>query len=116
MDTLSKYFWIIIIATLFVIGYKIAPIYYNYFSIRSICQEQVDRYHKYNRNYINKRVEEKLTRLGIPKDQRSHNITVTDEAVYIDIHYEDIANFFEKYKKKFVFDHRCKGVLESVLE
>lgn len=116
MDTLSKYFWILVVVILFVIGYKIVPIYYNYFSIRSICQEQVDRYHKYNKTYINKRLEERFARLGIPKNKRNHSITVTDEAVYIDIHYEDTANFFDKYTKKFVFDHRCEGVLESVIQ
>ena len=116
METVSKYFWILVVIILFIIGYQVAPIYYNYFSIRSICQEQADRYHRYNKSYISNRIEEKLSALGIPKNQRRYNITVTDEAIYIDMYYEDVANFFDRYSKKFVFNHRCEGVLESVLD
>lgn len=116
MDTLSKFFWVLVIVIMFIASFKVFPIYYNYLSIRSICQEQADRYHKYNKAYINKRIEEQLQKLEIPKNQRSHSITVTDEAVYIDIYYKDVANFFDKYQKNFTFNHRCEGVISSVLD
>jgi len=114
MDTLNKYFWALVIIILFVIGWKVVPIYYNYVSIRTICQEQADQYHKYGKQFTNSRLEEHLVKQGIPKNKRSYSISVTDDGVFINIHYEDIANFFDKYKKKFVFDYTCEGPLESV--
>lgn len=114
MDTLSKYFWILVIVFVFLIGYKVVPVYYKYFAIRGICKEQVDRFHRYNKSYINQRLNENLVKLGIPKKNRSHNIAVTDDTVYIDIHYQEVVDFYGQYTRQFVFDHRCKGVTESV--
>lgn len=111
---MSKYFWLFIAILIFIAGYKIFPIYYNYFSIRGICQEHVDTYHKYGKQYVSKRVSESLNKLGIPEKQRQYRFIVTDEAVYLEIYYEDVAVFYDNYRKKFVFNHRCEGPLKTV--
>jgi len=113
---LSTIFWIIVLALVFYIGFKVIPIYYRgLWGIRQACKEQADLYKKYGREYVFKGLDETLQNMGIPKDKREHTVQVTDEAVIVSISYYDEAEFFGRYIKDFSFYYECEGALKSVL-
>lgn len=114
MISLKNFFWLLIFVCIFMVSYQIAPIYYKGYGIRGICQSQADVYHKYGKGYVSKRLDEHLTRLGIPPGNRDHNIKETEDAVVIEITYRDTANFLDRYTRDFTFTHRCEGVLRAV--
>ncbi len=113
---MKKVFWIVVITVVIYLGFKVGPIYYKAFMIRGICQHHADIYHRYNKTYIYKRLEEKLSALGIPKSQREYSLEATDDSVILEIYYRDTANFLDRYTKNFEFRHKCEGVLESVVQ
>ena len=111
----KKLFWILFLAIFFVIAYQLVPIYYRAISLEGICQKNADIYHRYNKDYTMQRIIEELDNLGIQKKQREIAITLTKENVIVEIYYEDTANFFDYYKKDFVFVRECEGVLSSIV-
>ncbi|HXG30208.1 MAG TPA: hypothetical protein VNK81_01060 [Thermodesulfobacteriota bacterium] len=114
--SIKSVFWILVLAFLFYVGFKVVPIYYRgIIGIRAVCKEQADLYHKYGRDYVFKSLDEALDRMGIPKEKREHTVTVTENAVVITITYSDTADFFGKYKRDFGFYYECEGELKSVL-
>ena len=119
METIKKLFSIILIALILVIAVKVVPIYYKAYALRGICKENADKYHKYKhhggKSYVYKQIDQELDRIGIQSDQREHNVTVNNEGVYVDIYYEDTADFFGQYYKDFEFEYQCEGVLSSPL-
>ena len=54
-----------------------------------------------------------MSSVGIPREKRGHNVTVTNEGVFVDIYYEDTADFFGQYYKDYEFEVDCEGVLYS---
>ncbi|MGI9535318.1 MAG: hypothetical protein ACR2NW_10250 [Thermodesulfobacteriota bacterium] len=115
MDLLKKVFWILFLAALFIVAAKIGPIYYRAFSLSGICQHHADIFHRYNKKFVQTRLNEELDKLGIPKNQREIHLSKTKEKITVEIYYEDQANFFDYYKKDFVFIKECDGVLDSVI-
>ena len=112
---MKSVFWILVLALIFYIGFQIVPIYYKgVFGIRGICKENADVYHKYDRSYIHRTIDETLRDSGIPRNKSKFNIRVTDDKVIIWIYYRDTANFMDYYKKDFEFTYECEGVLDSV--
>lgn len=113
---LKSIFWVLVLALIFYVGFKVVPIYYRgIIGLRSVCKEQADLYHKYGRDYVFKSLDESLDSIGIPKDKREHTVNVTENAVVVTITYNDTADFFGKYQKDFSFYYECKGELRSVL-
>lgn len=111
----SNIFWIIVIALIFYIGFKVVPIYYRgLIGIRGACKEQADLYKKYGRDYVFRALDDSLNSMGIPKDKREYSVNVTESAVIISITYYDEAEFFGRYTKEFEFNYECEGVLKSV--
>ena len=111
----KKLMWTIFLVIVFILGYKLAPIYYRAFSLESVCQVNADLFHRYNAAYITQRLSEDLDRLGIPKNKRETALTKTKEAIIVEIYYEDTADFFGYYKKDYVFIEDCEGVLTSIV-
>lgn len=108
-------FWIVVLALIFYVGFKVVPIYYRgVIGIPGVCKEQADAYKKYGRDYVFKRLDEALDEIGIPKDKRTQTVEVTDKAVVVTIGYTDTADFFGKYTKTFDFHYECAGELKSV--
>jgi hypothetical protein len=113
---LKSIFWVLVLALLFYVGFKVVPIYYRgIIGIRSLCKEQADLYKKYGRDFVFKSLDEGLDSIGIPPDKREHTVTVTDQNVVVTITYFDTADFFGRYKKDFEFFYQCEGELKSVL-
>ena len=111
----KKLFWILFLVIFFVIAYQIVPIYYKAMSLEGICQKNADIYHRYTKNYTKQMLKEDLDRLGIPQNQRETAVNATKDSVIVEIYYEDTANFFNYYKKDFVFVRECEGVLSSIV-
>jgi hypothetical protein len=108
-------FWILVVALVFYVGFKVVPIYYKgLIGIRGACQEHADEFKKYGRDYVFKRLDEELGELGIPKDKRTESVEITDKAVIVKIDYSDTAEFFGRYTKTFDFHQECQGELKSV--
>ena len=108
-------FWILVLALIFYMGFKVVPIYYKgMIGIPGVCKEHADAYKKYGRDYVFKRLDEALDGIGIPKDKRTQTVEVTDKAVIVKIDYNDTADFFGKYTKTFDFHYECSGELKSV--
>jgi hypothetical protein len=115
MKSISSVFWILLLALIFYVGFKVVPIYYRgIFGIRGICQENADVYHKYGRGYVHSGISEMLRNIGIPKEKSEFTITPKDDKIVISITYEDSATFFDRYTKDFEFEYECEGVLKSV--
>lgn len=113
---LKSIFWVLVLALIFYVGFKVVPIYYRgVIGLRTVCKEQADLYHKYGREYVFKGLDEALDDIGIPKDKREQTVTLNENAVVVAITYEDTADFFGKYQKDFSFYYQCEGVLRSVL-
>lgn len=113
----SNVFWVLLLAFVFYVGFKVVPIYYRgIIGLPGVCQEQADVYHKYGQGYVSARLEESLAHMGISKDNRKHNVQVTEEAVVVTIDYWDTATFFDRYTKEFSFHSECEGVLRSVYD
>ena len=115
MDLLKKVFWTLFLVLLFIVAAKVGPIYYKAFSLGSLCKDHADIYHRYSKSYVTKVLNEELDKLGIPKKQREILLTKSLESITVEIYYEDQANFFDYYKKDFVFIEQCEGVLDSVI-
>ncbi len=112
----SNILWIIVIALIFYIGFKVVPIYYKgLIGIRGVCKEQADLYKKYGRAYIFRGIDESLNGMGLTEDKREYTVNVTENAVLISITYYDEAEFFDRYTKEFEFSYECEGALKSVL-
>ena len=112
---ISSIFWILLLALIIYVGFKIVPIYYRgVFGIRGICQENADVYHKYGRNYVQNGISEMLTDIGIPKEKRQYSIKEEDDKIIISISYRDSASFFDRYTRTFEFDYECEGVRKAV--
>lgn len=108
-------FWILVLALIFYVGFKVVPIYYKgIIGIRGACSEAADLYKKYGQVYTFKSLDEALGDMGIPKDKRTQSVEVTDTAVVIKIDYSDTTDFFGRYTKTFSFHHECTGELKSV--
>lgn len=115
MEFLKKLFWGIFIITALITAWKIVPIYYKSVAIRSVCKDNADRFYRYNKNYIMKTIDGDLNNLKIPISKRQHNVTKTEEGTYVEIYYEDVADFFGYYRKKFEFYHECKAAEEGII-
>ncbi len=112
---LKAIFWILVLALIFYVGFKVVPIFYKgMIGIRGACTEAADLYKKYGQTYTFKSLDETLNGMGIPKDKRTQTVEVTDKAVIVKIDYIDTANFFGRYTKTFSFHHECTGELKSV--
>jgi len=115
MKSLSSVFWILVLALIFYVGFKVVPIYYRgIFGIRGVCKENADVYHKYGYNRVQMDIYEKLGEFGIPKEKSEVSITPSDDKVVISITYNDSATFFDRYTRDFEFEYECEGVLKSV--
>lgn len=113
---MKSIFWVLVLALLFYVGFKVVPIYYRgIIGVRGACKEQADLYKKYGREYVFRELDEAFNRMGIPKDKREHTVTVTEDSVIITISYVDTADFFGRYRKDFEFYHQCRGEIKSVL-
>ncbi len=109
-------FWILVLALIFYVGFKVVPIYYKgIIGIRAVCKETADLYKKYGQAFTVKNLDESLEEKGIPKDKRTQTVKVTEDAVIITINYSDTAEFFGRYRKTFDFHYECSGELKSVL-
>ena len=115
MDLIKKIFYTAFVIVVAIILIKVAPIYYRGLSLKSICKENADIFHRYSAKYVRMSINERLDKLGIPKNQREIALTKTLENIVVEIYYEDEANFFDYYKKDFYFIEECEGVLDSVL-
>lgn len=105
------------ILLLLYVGFEVVPILYRgIVSIRGICKENADSYHKYGSGYISTAINDALTRTGIPPEKRRFSINLGEESVSITIVYFDQADFFGRYEKDFNFSYTCEGVLKSVYE
>lgn len=111
----KKLFWILFLVIFFVIAYQLVPIYYRALSLEGICQDNADIYHRYNKSYTEQQIKEALDSLGIPENKREIAVTATKDNVIVEIYYEDTANFFDYYKKDYVFIRECEGVLSSIV-
>lgn len=112
---LKAIFWILVLALIFYVGFKVVPIYYRgIIGLPGVCKEHADEYKKYGSDYVLKRLDEALDEIGIPKDKRTQTLEVTDTAVIIKIDYTDTADFFGRYTKAFGFHYECTGELKSV--
>jgi len=112
---LKSIFWVLVLALIFYVGFKVVPIYYKgILGLRTVCKEQADLYHKYGRDSVFRGLDESLESMGIPKNKRESTVTVKENSVVVTITYEDTADFFGKYQKDFTFYHECEGVLRSV--
>jgi hypothetical protein len=115
MKSLSSIFWILLLALIFYVGFKIVPIYYRgIFGIRGVCQENADVYHKYGRNYVQSGISEMLQNIGIPKEKSQYSIKEEGDEIIIDITYKDSATFFDRHTQEFEFDYECRGVRKAV--
>ena len=114
MEFYKNLFWGIIIIILIIIAFKIVPIYYRANELKNICEDNADLYHKYDKRYITKVIEEEISKLNIPRENIEYQLTKTSEAITIEFYYEDTANFFDYYKKNFDFYYECEGVLDAV--
>jgi hypothetical protein len=115
MKSLSSIFWILVLALIFYVGFKVVPIYYRgIFGIRGVCKENADVYHKYGRHYVESGISEMLRNIGIPKNKSGVEITQSDTNIIITITYDDSVNFFDRYTRDFHFEYTCDGVLRSV--
>lgn len=113
----SKNILVVILACILLyLAFTVGPIIYRgVFGIRGICSEQVNRYKKYGSEFVFSRVEEEMSRIGIPEDNYEYSLKVdTDnKTVYLEIYYEDTAEFVGDYKKKFDFSVQCdSGTLD----
>ncbi|NIP31560.1 MAG: hypothetical protein GTO02_18710 [Candidatus Dadabacteria bacterium] len=115
MQFYKNLFWGTIVILLLVATFKIVPIYYRANELRNICKENADLYHRYNKKYIISSMEHEIEKLNIPRENIEYQLTKTKEAIFIELYYEDTANFFDKYEKDFEFYYKCEGVLESIL-
>jgi hypothetical protein len=112
---LKAIFWILVLALIFYVGFKVVPIYYRgIIGIRGACSEAADLYKKYGQAYTFKSLDESLNDIGIPKDKRTQSVEATDTAVVVKIDYSDTADFFGRYTKTFDFHQECTGELKSV--
>jgi hypothetical protein len=115
MKSLSSIFWILLLALIFYVGFKIVPIYYRgVFGIRGVCQENADVYHKYGRVYVQNGVSEMLQNIGIPKEKSQYSIKEEGDKIIIEITYKDSATFFDRYTQEFEFDYECEGVRKAI--
>ncbi|HVY54709.1 MAG TPA: hypothetical protein VHC46_03040 [Thermodesulfobacteriota bacterium] len=115
MKSLSSVFWILLLALIFYVGFKIVPIYYRgIFGLRGVCQENADVYHKYGRAYVQNGISEMLQNIGIPKGKSQYSIEEEGDKIVIDITYRDSATFFDRYTRDFEFDYKCEGVSKAV--
>ena len=112
---LKKFLWTLFLVFIFIFAYKVVPIYYKAFALEGLCKENADLFHRYNKTYISKKMDEELERLGIPKKQRETALTKTKDEIVVEIYYEDTADFFGYYRKNYVFIEECEGVLRSVI-
>ncbi|MEW6145967.1 MAG: hypothetical protein AB1598_13205 [Thermodesulfobacteriota bacterium] len=112
---ISSIFWILLLALIFYVGFKVVPIYYRgIFGIRGVCQENADVYHKYGRGYVQTGISEMLRNIGIPKEKSRYSIKEEGDNIVISITYRDSATFFDRYTKEFEFDYECEGVRKAV--
>lgn len=109
MEFLKKTFWTLLIICLIIVAWKLVPIFYHSIAIKSICKDNADRFFRYNKNYIMGTIDYDLKKLGIPRSNRQHNLTETPEGVYVEIYFEETADFFGYYQKKFEFYHECRA-------
>lgn len=114
MEFFKKTFWTLLIVFLVIIAWKLVPIFYHSLAIRNICQENADRFFRYNRGYIIGTIDHDLRKLGIPRSDRQHNLTETPEGVFVEIYFEETADFFGYYQRKFEFYHECKAAEEGL--
>lgn len=115
MKSLSSIFWILVLALIFYVGFKVVPIYYRgIFGIRGVCNENADLYHKYGLNYVRSGISEMLLDIGIPKEKSTVSISPSGDKIVITITYNDSASFFDRYTRDFEFEYECEGVLKSV--
>lgn len=115
MKSLSSIFWILLLALIFYVGFKIVPIYYRgIFGLRGVCQENADVYHKYGRIYVQNGVAEMLQNIGIPKEKSQFSVKEQGDKIVIYITYGDTATFFDRYTRDFEFDYECEGVRKAV--
>jgi len=115
MKSLSSIFWILLLALIFYVGFKIVPIYYRgIFGLRGVCQENADVYHKYGRNYVQSGISEMLQNIGIPKEKSQYGIREEGDKIIISITYRDSATFFDRHTQEFEFDYECEGVRKAV--
>lgn len=113
MKSLSSIFWILVLALIIYVGFKVVPIYYRgIFGISGVCKENADVYHiRPNRAQMD--IYEKLAEFGIPKEKSEVSIIPSDDKVVITITYDDSATFFDRYTRDFHFESTCDGVLRS---
>jgi len=115
MKSLSSIFWILLLALIFYVGFKIVPIYYRgIFGLRGVCQENADVYHKYGHIYVQNGVAEMLQNIGIPKEKSQFSVKEQGDKIAIYITYRDSATFFDRYTRDFEFDYECEGVRKAV--
>ena len=115
MKSLSSIFWLLVLALIFYVGFKVVPIYYHgTFGIRGVCKENADVYHKYGRNYVRSGISEMLRSIGIPNDKSGIEMSEAGDKIVITITYEDSATFFDRYTRDFHFEYTCRGALKSV--
>lgn len=115
MEFLKKTFWALFIITILILSWKIVPIYYKSIAIRSICKDNADRIYRYSPAYIKGSIDDQLNELNIPKSKRQHNVTKSEEGTYyVEIYFEETADFFGYYQKKFEFYHECKSEAAGV--
>ncbi|MGH7884879.1 MAG: hypothetical protein ACRENO_04190 [Thermodesulfobacteriota bacterium] len=114
MEFYKKLFLGLFIIFVLIIAWKIVPIYYKSTAIKSICKENADRIFKYNKGYIMGTIESDLNKLNIPKSKRQHNVTKAEDGTFVEIYYEDTADFFGYYQRKFEFYHECKAATEGL--
>jgi hypothetical protein len=114
---ISSIFWILLLALIFYVGFKVVPIYYRgIFGIRGVCQENADVYHKYGRNYVQTGISEMLRNIGIPKEKSQYSIKEEGDEIIIEITYKDSATFFNRddLTFDFEFNYECSGVRKAV--
>jgi hypothetical protein len=110
-------FIIIIVCILLYLSFTVGPIFYRgFFGLRGICSEQVNRYKKYGKEFVFTRVEEEMRNIGVPEDKYEYVLKVDDDAnsVYLELYYEDTAEFVGGYTKKFEFNVDCDSGTKDV--
>lgn len=115
MKSLSSIFWILLLALIFYVGFKVVPIYYRgIFGLRGVCQENADVYHKYGRTYVQNGISEMLRDIGIPKEKSQYSIKEEGDKIVISITYKDAATFFDRHTQGFEFSYECEGERKAV--
>jgi len=105
----------IVFVAIFWIGYKSVPVLYKGFvTVPGVCQEGVDMYKTYGREFVLRDVGERLDTLGIPKDKRSVRLEREESRVYLTIYYSDVIDLYGKYRRVFYFDKTCESAVSSL--